>query len=332
MTQLTRKHVMLKYFLMVIMVLSASANSFADELSGTWKFEKSKEYFGAVKNVPSPKYLFAQIVNGKLSLSQKCYTDLKQIPYNFSDIYQSLVKQDVSEKAVDQFLTKNFAFVAQKKTSYSISDYDEKCLAPFFDIVVTDNELVTVYGGAVFYSYTRTSGGTNKPLPSNVTLYGHKLSQLPFSMSNFMNLCEASIPSLKGVKQSTDKCAPVYYPYSATKKDTDALTQLIGSHDYKKGGARNAEDYDNPLANNLHPTFMILPPLKDVLVVRVDDFEPGIKEQRDMMSGAYLSIKDGKVIDQLNFGCTIDPDYYCVAEDGTKQYQLVDTGKFKKLN
>jgi hypothetical protein len=169
-------------------------------------------------------------------------------------------------------------------------------------------------------------------MPSNVNLYGHKLSQLPFSVSNFMTLCEASIPGIKGVKQTTDKCAPVYYPYSATKKDTDALTQMIGNHNYQKGGARNAEDYDNPLANNLHPTFMILPPLHDVLIVRVDDFEPGPNEQRDTMSGAYLAIKDGKVTDQLNFGCAIDIDYFCVAEDGTKQYQLLDTGKFKKLN
>ena len=321
---------MRKFFLLTTLSFSLM-NSFADDLSGTWKFEKSKEYFGAMKDIPIPKNIFAQILNGKLALSQKCFTDIKKQQYNYSDIFQSLLKQDVEEKSVAQFLEKNFSTTLQKKNYYSISDYDDKCLAPFFDFTVSENKIITVSGGSFFYSYTRTTGETNHPLSPNIVLYGHKLSQLPFSTSNFMNLCQASIPSVKGVQQTTDKCAPVYYPYSATKNDTDALTQLIGTHNYKKGGARDADGYDNPLANNLHPTFMILPPLKDVLLVRVEDFESG-DEQRDTMPGVYLAIKNGKVTDQLNLGCTIDTDYFCVADDGAKQYQLLDTGKFKKLN
>jgi hypothetical protein len=72
--------------------------------------------------------------------------------------------------------------------------------------------------------------------------------------------------------------------------------------------------------------------MKDVLLVRVDDFEPGSNENRDTMSGAYLAIKDGKVTDQLNHGCDINSEYFCVGSDGNKQYQLLDSGKFKKLN
>lgn len=323
---------MQKFILLIILVFSFSFNSFADEISGTWKLEKSKDYFDAVKTAPIPKNLVAQIANGKLALSSKCFTDLKKEKYNFSDVFQSLLKQDVDEKSVNQFLEKNFSFTWLKKNSYSVSDYNNRCLSPFFDIIISDNKLIAISGGSFFYSYIRSTGEVGKPISPNVNLYGHKLSQLPFSTSNFMTLCESFIPRVKGVKQTTDKCAPLYYPYSAMKTDTDALTQLIGSHNYQKGGARNSDDYDNPLANNLHPTFMILPPLNDILLVRVDDFEPGPNEQRDTMSGAYLAIKDGKVTDQLNFGCTIDIDYFCIAEDGTKQYQLLSTGKFKKLN
>jgi hypothetical protein len=53
-------------------------------------------------------------------------------------------------------------------------------LAPFSDIFVAHNKLVTAYGGSFFYSYTRSKGETTKPLSPNVALYGHKLTQLPF--------------------------------------------------------------------------------------------------------------------------------------------------------
>lgn len=151
-------------------------------------------------------------------------------------------------------------------------------------------------------------------------------------MADYSNLCTSSLLKVKGTPQTTDPCAPVYFPYTIAKKDTDALSQLIGRHTYKKGGARHAEDYDNPAANNLHPTFVVLPPMEDVLLVRVDDFEPGTNANRETMSGAYLAIKDGKVTDQLNDGCDINTEYACVGDDGKKQYQLLDSGKFKKLN
>lgn len=163
-------------------------------------------------------------------------------------------------------------------------------------------------------------------------LYGYKLSQLPFSVSNFVNLCEPSISRIKGIPQPSDKCAPIYYPYTLSKKEDNALAQLIGGHNYLKGGARHADDYDNPSANDLHPTFMIFAPLKDVLLVRVNDLELGKDGRTDSMAGVYLTIKDGKVIDQVNDGCDINAEYFCVGEDGSKQYQLLDTGKFRKLN
>ena len=67
-------------------------------------------------------------------------------------------------------------------------------------------------------------------------------------------------------------------------------------------------------------------------LVRVDDLEQGPNEQRDVMSGVFLAIKNGKVTDQLNEGCTITTDYACVDDDGKRRYQLLGTGKFQKLN
>lgn len=58
-------------------------------------------------------------------------------------------------------------------------------------------------------------------------------------------------------------------------------------------------------------------------------FEPQNGE-REVMSGVFLSIKDGKVVDQINTTCIMNENYICMAGE-TKQYQLQPTGKFKRL-
>lgn len=65
-------------------------------------------------------------------------------------------------------------------------------------------------------------------------------------------------------------------------------------------------------------------------MVRVEDLE-GSLEDRDMMSGVYLVIKEGKVSDELNDGFTIDERHVCTDDDGKKRYRLLESGKFKKL-
>jgi hypothetical protein len=111
----------------------------------------------------------------------------------------------------------------------------------------------------------------------------------------------------------------------------DLLTQLVGTHNYQKGGQPEAQDYNNPLANGLHPYFLVLPPLKDVILVRVEDYEQGDTAGRDGLTGAWLAIKGGVVTDQLNEGCNMNADYSCVDSSGKKMYQLLETGKFKKI-
>lgn len=146
-----------------------------------------------------------------------------------------------------------------------------------------------------------------------------------------MDLCYATYPSIKKRPISTTKCAPVYYPYAIYPKDKDPLSVLIGSHKYVSGGSQNnnAEDYDDPVSNGLHPVFMLLPPLGDVLLVRVEDLEGG--EDRDGIGGVFLSIKNGKVVDQLNDDCDWDERYYCSREGKKPRYQLLENGKFKEL-
>jgi hypothetical protein len=304
----------------------------AADLSGTWQYEKGEEYFGQLKTVPPPQNTILQIANGQLALSAKCIVTLEPKKYNYPDAFQSLAKEDVEEQALDKYLSKNFSFSPLKTAAYyQPGKQATDCNKPLRDFFVTENKLLVPFAGSAFYSFVRSDGNAGKAASSAPQLYGHKLSHLPFSMTSYANICLATLPLSKGIPKTTDKCAPVYAPQIASPNG-DALTLLIGTHDYKQGGARHADDYVNPFANKLHPTFVVLPPLKDVVLVRVDDLEPGLGEKRDTMSGAFLAIKNGKVSDQLNQGCFITTDYVCRDDDGKPQYQLMETGKFKKLN
>ena len=69
--------------------------------------------------------------------------------------------------------------------------------------------------------------------------------------------------------------------------------------------------------------------MKQVILLRVDDFEVVRNEERDVMSGVYLSVVGGKVIDQIS-GCQFDHDYVC-AVGGRAVAKLSENGKFKKL-
>jgi hypothetical protein len=171
-----RKHVMQKIVCLAILLMSISSPSFGADISGTWRFEKSSEYSGTLKNIPPPKNPVVQIANGKLAVSPTCSTSLEKQTYDYSEPFQMLLKDDAEEKAVTEYLAKNFSFTLPKNVYFSVHDTDDKCLAPFFDIFVTNNKQITVHGGSVFYSFVRTAGGADKPIPPNVMLYGHKLT------------------------------------------------------------------------------------------------------------------------------------------------------------
>lgn len=252
----------------------------------------------------------------RLRLRQSYYV-IKRI------LFQPLLKQDVTETKLAPYLSKQFGVTLESVNAYyEAEDHPNRCNRPLGDFILTENVLLVPFAGSAFYRFVRAA--------DTPQLYGRKTSHMPFNLTAYTTACLGSLPMTKGVPQATAKCGPVYMPYVATANG-DALSQLIGTHDYQKGGARYAEDYAPPFANKLHPVFIMLPPMKDVLLVRVDDLEQGPNEQRDVMSGVFLAIKNGKVTDQLNEGCTITTDYACVDDDGKRQYQLLETGKFQKL-
>lgn len=68
-----------------------------------------------------------------------------------------------------------------------------------------------------------------------------------------------------------------------------------------------------------------------MVLIRVADIE-WADDARDQMSGVYLAIKDGKVADQLNEGCSFDADYVCSTPGELAKCKLLETGKFMLMN
>jgi hypothetical protein len=304
----------------------------ADDIDGTWKFEKAIDHEGLLQNVdPPPEYRTIQIVNAQLGLPPECFVSLEKMVDRLDVPFQVMFRAaDLNTKQIGEYLDKKFGFKLTD-VSYRADPHMSDCNKLGLDILVSKDRIIVIKAGLIFLSYKRSDGGTSTASRSTVPLYGHKLSQLPYNQKNFMNLCADHYPRGKKGPLTTTKCAPVYYPYAVYAKDKDPLSALIGTHKYLAGGSQtnNAEDYDDPLSNGLHPVFMLLPPLGDVLLVRVEDMQGG--EVRDGIGGVFLSIKNGRVVDQLNDDCNWNERYYCGYDDGKPRYQLLESGKFKEL-
>ena len=94
-------------------------------------------------------------------------------------------------------------------------------------------------------------------------------------------------------------------------------------------GQQYTEGFSPPFKQKVAATFLVLPPMKQVVLVRVDDFDIR-NEERDVMSCVYLSNVDGKVVDQIE-GCQFDRDYVCRVE-AAEVARLTDNGRFERVS
>lgn len=312
--------------------------SCAQSIDGTWFFDRSVNYEEPnAKGLP-PSSTLLQILDSKLSLSPRCMVSLKPVEYYPGGAFQSLLKSGEGEPAIQSFLLNHFTFKLQDvKSFYQADPKMNDCNDLANNFLVSNDKLIAIHAGFRFYSYIRnknTAVAESPPVKINQpsatdALSGLKPSQLPFNVVNYMGLCATKMQAVKGIPQFTSKCAPLYFPYVASRQSRDPLSKLVGAHPYQKGGAENeSEDYNNPVANNLHPVFLVFPPMGDVVLVRVDDMEKA--EERDPIRGAYISIKGGKVIDQLNEACSFDTSYLCSNGDRKPKFQLTETGMFRR--
>ena len=321
-------------FLVCVMAaaISICVKAAEHELSGTWKYAKSADYYTGVRTAPAPEFPLIQFVNGQLFLQPRCAIPIQyaKVEYSYNKLFQIALKDGVDERAMDKFTKRSFGeSLSSAKSFYQASKIVSRCNFEHSHVFLLTGKLVLVNGSGEFDIYTRLPA--SMPMNSEINLSGRKLSELPYNSGTFNVICSAYISQRTGVPATTDSCGPVLYPYVAKKDDADPLAKLIGSHQYKKFGAEADRDYDNPVAHGLHPIYMLFPPMKDVIVVAVEDIEQGESSGRSGMTGVYLTIRGGKVVDQITGECLLQPDYVCSTVTGEKIYQLTENGKFVKV-
>lgn len=160
---------------------------------------------------------------------------------------------------------------------------------------------------------------------------GYKLSKLPVDLDRYYSSCAPKILNAKGKPQTSEKCAPDYFPYVADPKSPDPIMKLVGNHNYAKWGQEYTEGFSPPFQQKVPATFLVFAPMERVILVHVDDLELVRNEQRDIMSGVFLSIVDGKIVDQIQ-GCHLNRNYICMDENTKPMAKLTENGKFQKLN
>jgi hypothetical protein len=320
---------LLFWLTLILLAIPAGAQS----IDGRWIFDKSVDYEGLTPSSTPPSIMPLQITNAQAMLPSNCTASLRQQSYYPGGPFQPLLKSGEDEPAIANFLSKQFNFSLGSVKVYYVADVGVTCNKLGSHFLVNDEKLIAIRGGSLFYAFKREKSalgavGTNTALAN---MGGLKTSLLPFNLDTYNNTCLGSMPKRKGVPLANKKCNSAFAPYIVGPTSKVALLKLIGAHAYVKNGARGAsEDYDNPVSHGLHPVALVFPPLKGVVLVRVDDVEGG--DVRDAMSGAYLAIKDGKVTDQLNEGCSFNADYVCSAQGEPARYRLLETGKFSSMN
>jgi hypothetical protein len=223
-------------FLMLLGTYFLSISAWAALPAGTWKFEGSADYFGRTPVNKAPQFATIVTSNDQVNFSETCKVSLSPGKYFFSDVFQSLTKQGITEKHVDAFLVKHFKLsLVSTKILYSLgpsTNCDPQALEFF---VVNDRILVPV--GVTFYVYARTKpevvvAAPAGSLPTAATSLGYKVTPLPIVYRRYSASCFSKIRDGKGRPHTTDKCAPDFFPYVADPRSTDPIMKLVGNHDY----------------------------------------------------------------------------------------------------
>jgi hypothetical protein len=228
-----------------IMLESCHASSVVPE--GAWKFERSMDFYGRTPANKPPKFSTIVIRANDVSLSEACVAPFTPGDYLFTEVFQPLSKEGGTEKQLDTFLTKTFGLSLSKvEKVYSLGASPSKCARPVLEFFrVGDRLLIPV--GVTFYSYVRAD--PVKPAAIVVTdkttnIYpAYKVTHLPMNFDRCFAECRLKILGSKKRPQTTDKCAPGYFPYVADPKSDDALMKLVGNHDYEKGGSEYAAGF-----------------------------------------------------------------------------------------
>lgn len=312
--------------LMTVLCVNAENVACAQTIDGTWIKQSDSKILQNYRSHGLFSAEYFQILNNKLALSPECVVTLRPKKYKRDSIFQGNAGQKKEEDKVAKNLKNRFSFVlANVEVAYELAK--SNCATGIRELLVHGNDMLAVASNDNFYYFRRENLLSKSTLASEELL--RRVSPLPFYIENFINLCYPMIPRVQGAAQYSEKCAPIFYPYVASK-DSDELARLIGRHHYIRDDPKYHYDFNDPVANGLHPIFLIFPRFKDIIIVRVFDSDVNI-EDRDIYGGAYLAIKNGMVVDQIDEGCNLKPDYTCVDREGKKLFRLMESGRFYRF-
>ena len=313
-------------FILLIVVGNAAC---AQEEYGVWKYQRSTEYSNQIPNIQPPKYTTIEVTSG-VAKATGCVAEVKKTRFLYSSTFQPLLKEGVELPQLVKYLDKTYHIPFVDVTSVYKLKLSPDCDREVREFFVFGDKMLVPVGGSIFHLYNRMGKSASASISQSTNVAGLKISALPFNGDQYVDQCLPKILDKNGVSHSSDKCGPAFFPYVADAKEKSPLVQAIGTHNYIKGGARHGEEFAAPFANGMHPVFVLFPPLNDVQLVRVNDFDVGKPESREMMSGVYLTIKNGAVIDQIDGSCDFDAKYVCSDSRGYKM-QLLSSGKFAAI-
>jgi len=155
---------------------------------GTWKFERSMDYYGRTPANAAPPFPHLVVRAQEVSMSANCVAKLSMEDYAFSDVFQPLTREGGTAKQLDGFLAKNFGLTLGKVTTvYSITSSQGNCARPVMEFFQVGDRLLMPIG-VTFYSYVKDE--TTKPASSasaetgNMVLSkGYKITPLPLDFN-----------------------------------------------------------------------------------------------------------------------------------------------------
>jgi hypothetical protein len=207
--------------------------AFAALPQGTWTFERSLDYFGRTPVNQAPRFTRIVVRDKTVSLSDTCLVNFSPDLYLFSDVFQPLTKQGITDKQVDNFLMQNFKLSLLKTTEvYSLTSSPQNCADQVMEFFVVDDRLL-IPMGATFFSYVKTGNGAATGTTADSFYSGYKQSRLPMDFERYYASCKPKIMSAKGRPQTSDKYAPDFLLYVVAPASNDELMKIVGNQELR---------------------------------------------------------------------------------------------------
>ena len=302
-----------------------AAGASAQVPAGSWVLDKSVNFSGRAS--AAPKYMKFTTSSNLLRFSDDCSAHFANAPYRYDLPFQSFLKRNVSEQGMSTFLQRSFGLDLKVTKTYLHSDEQAFCTMFADDIFVNGDALILSDGESNFYQFRRqTSAVAPGDNATASVLADVKLSQLPMDLDRVEREC---LPSTRVRERGWDtKCSPFAYLNEANSRSKSKLARIVGSYDYLRQ-YDEAGKMNNPVSHGLHPIFIAFPPKGDVILVRVFNMEQ-TPDDVGYLPATYISIKEGKVVDQLDDHCNFDEKYVCELPGAASKIQLGADGRFAR--